>query len=268
MSQKDNIMPLLLQRKKELEKAIKRASFILQYPVEERLEISGRNGHYRYYQTKKDDIYPKTCEKKYLSDIHAAKRIAEYDYAVHMTKLATAELSKLDKLLALYQDTTPEDYYSKLHPGRKSLISPLLPDDEAYTAQWLSEIPKSQNTYQKFTPFQTENNETVRSKSEKIIADKLKIMGVPYIYEKPLYLRTGTKFPDFTAINQRTRKEYYWEHLGKMDDSDYFESAMTKLEVYYENDIWPGKNLIITYETENHPIDISLVEKIIREYLL
>ena len=35
----------------------------------------------------------------------------------------------------------------------------------------------------------TEKGESVKSKSEKIIADKLNMMNIPYCYEVPLYLK-------------------------------------------------------------------------------
>ena len=53
-----------------------------------------------------------------------------------------------------------------------------------------------------------------------------------------------------------------------MDSPDYFQDAMGKLAMYSQNGIWPGKNLIITYETKQLPIDVKMVEELIREYLL
>lgn len=108
----------------------------------------------------------------------------------------------------------------------------------------------------------------MRSKSEKILADKLYAMNIPYVYEIPLYLRGyGDVRPDFMVLNKRTRKEYYWEHLGMMDDREYCEKTIRKIECYEKNGIFPGKNLLLTYETEMHPLNGRVVEEIIREYL-
>jgi len=115
----------------------------------------------------------------------------------------------------------------------------------------------------------TEKNEHVRSKSEKILADKLNLMHIPYHYEKPLHLHGyGIVHPDFTILNKRTRKEYYWEHLGMMDDASYSEKAVMKIETYEKNSIFPGDSLILTYETSVHPLDSRLIELIIHKYLL
>ena len=53
----------------------------------------------------------------------------------------------------------------------------------------------------------TEKGEAVRSKSEKIIADKLYMKEIPYVYEQPLYLKGyGYVVPDFKILNVRTKK--------------------------------------------------------------
>ncbi|MCR5188057.1 MAG: hypothetical protein K6C97_03910 [Treponema sp.] len=68
-------------------------------------------------------------------------------------------------------------------------------------------------------------------------------------------------------MNIRTRAEFYWEHFGLMDDSDYSDNAAGKLRLYTENGILPGRNLIITMETKNDPISTRCIDKIINEYL-
>ena len=47
----------------------------------------------------------------------------------------------------------------------------------------------------------TERGERVRSKSEKIIADKLFLQNIPYHYERPIYLKGfGMVYPDFCCL--------------------------------------------------------------------
>ena len=109
----------------------------------------------------------------------------------------------------------------------------------------------------------------MRSKSEKIIADTLERRRIPYRYECPLELK-GKRIihPDFTVLNKRTKKEYYWEHLGMMDDKEYVVNAIKRLESMIQNGIFPGKKLIISVETKALSINISLIESIIKEYLI
>lgn len=268
MSQKESILLLLIQRKSELEKAIKQANQILKTPIEGYLEVNRQNNHYRYYLKPFTVSTNKTRTRTYIKDINIAKSIANHDYAKQVLKSSTQELKQILSLIATYSHTTADDCYQSLHPGRKLLVSPILIDDEQYANQWLSDIPITQNSYPVVAPILTENNEIVRSKSEKIIADKLKLKGIPYKYENPLHLGSATKYPDFTVLNKRTRKEYYWEHMGMIDNADYLKKAITKIETYYENEIILGKNLIITYETSCQPLSVKVIESLINEYLL
>ena len=94
-------------------------------------------------------------------------------------------------------------------------------------------------------------------------------MNIPYFYEVPLYLQGyGYVKPDFTILNKRTGKTYYWEHLGLMDVEDYCQTAIKKIECYEKNRIYPGKQLILTYETKDHPLNIRIAERLIKEYLM
>lgn len=109
----------------------------------------------------------------------------------------------------------------------------------------------------------------MRSKTEILIANALNKHGIPYHYEKPLYLDGyGTIHPDFTVLNVRLRKEFYWEHMGLMDDVDYAEKALQRITAYEKNGYFPGTELILTHETQKYPMDSRLIDKMIRRYLM
>lgn len=270
MNQREKMLPDLYQRQKELEKVIQRASKYTEFPAKGLLEVNWNQNHYRYYFKEKESnaASKDKAKRKYIKDIKMAKKIASYDYAKQIIKSATAELKHVTSLIKTYQKLTAEEIFKSMHPGRQILVEPLVLDDEQYAEQWLSCSSQNQNSYPIQFPIQTENHEIVRSKSEKIIADKLKLAGVPYIYEKPLQMGKITKYPDFTVLNKRTRQEYYWEHMGLIDQPEYFKMAMEKIETYSKNHIWLGKNLIITYETSGHPLDVGMIDQMIQEYLI
>lgn len=52
-----------------------------------------------------------------------------------------------------------------------------------------------------------------------------------------------------------------------MDNAEYAESALRKIETYQRNNIFPGDRLILTHETSKHPINSRLIEKLIFKYL-
>ena len=135
--------------------------------------------------------------------------------------------------------------------------------------KWLS-IPYQGKSFDDHTPeLYTTKGERVRSKSEIIIADSLMRADVPYRYECPLVLKGyGKVYPDFTVLNVKLRKELYWEHLGMMDDSEYVEHALQKIATYEQNGIFPGDNLILTYETKQNPVNQKIITLMIQRYLL
>ena len=91
----------------------------------------------------------------------------------------------------------------------------------------------------------------VRSKSEVIISNMLFDRDIPFYYEKPLYARDGSFYlPDFT-INWRG-EEYYWEHLGLLDQERYRNHWQLKKAWYEEH--FPGK-LLTTEESGQLSID-------------
>ena len=119
------------------------------------------------------------------------------------------------------------------------------------------------------TEFYTDNGERVRSKSEVLIANAMKKHGIPYKYECPIVLKgIGKIHPDFTALNIRRRKIYYWEHLGKMDDPDYARKNTFRLNMYEKNGLFHGDSLITTRETSTLPLDTKLLDRMIDHYLL
>ena len=96
----------------------------------------------------------------------------------------------------------------------------------------------------------------------------MKKYDIPYRYEAPLKINgAGTIHPDFTVLNVRTRKEYYREHLGRMDDPSYAENALQRIALYEKNSIFPGNKLILSFETMTHPINTKNIEKTIEFYL-
>ena len=48
----------------------------------------------------------------------------------------------------------------------------------------------------------------------------------------------------------------------------YARSAVRKIQAYEENGIYPGENLILTFETEKTILDIRIVKGLVERYLL
>ena len=60
----------------------------------------------------------------------------------------------------------------------------------------------------------------------------------------------------------------YLEHFGMMDNPEYAHKAIQKLETYAQNGIYIGKNLLVTFETLRSPLDMKMVEGMLKEFIL
>jgi hypothetical protein len=101
----------------------------------------------------------------------------------------------------------------------------------------------------------------VRSKSEVIIANMLAERDIPFRYEVPLFAPDGTFYlPDFTVTARG--EQWFWEHLGRLDQEAYRNHWDTK-KAWYDR-FFPGR-LLVTQESSN----LSLVaDRRIKESLV
>ena len=53
-----------------------------------------------------------------------------------------------------------------------------------------------------------------------------------------------------------------------MDDPTYIEKAFAKLKIYAQNGFIPTINLIVTYETMEHPLSMLEIEECVEKYFL
>lgn len=249
----------LLQMKKEKEKAL------IKVP-DGTLRICSTGGRTQYYHR----IDPKDVTGVYIreKDIQLARQLAQKDYDRKVLSAVEKELRAIRKYIENQPTTDAEQIYEKLHKERRKLITPIRETDEHYVQAWENITYQGKDFFESIPELYTAKGERVRSKSEIIIADTLNREGVPYRYECPIHLDgIGPVYPDFTVLNLKLRKEMYWEHLGMMDDPDYVGNAMQKIASYEQNGIYPGDQLILTYETKLHPINQKQIAGIIQHYL-
>lgn len=201
--------------------------------------------------------------------------LAQKKHYLKMMDAATREIKQIDRCLkALQSDrciSDIDDVFPSLHKGIQNLSGPFTVTDDGYAVKWLKDNLKGSTGKKQLTgELETSRGIKVKSKSEVIIADRLDLAGVPYVYEFTLGLDNGNsiRYPDFYVLNKRTRKTYFWEHLGMLDKGNYCYASQVKLDEYARNGYFPGKNLLITFESENRPLSTKYVDMLIKEYLL
>ena len=252
----NSVISILEKELIELGKFITKLETKSKYKSEGRLRIDNKKSKCQYYYMDRKENSSAGHNGRYMKkeELSLAKAIAQRDYDAIALKKAKERKKCIDTFINKYAKTDLKELYNKTHPQRRALIETDIISDEEYVRRWLAVEYKGKSEVE--DDIVTERGECVRSKSEKIIADKLNMLNIPYRYEYPLMLDNGkTVYPDFTILKMPERKEVYFEHFGMIDDEEYFEHMIYKLNSYENNGIYMGINLFITYETSKKPLN-------------
>jgi len=249
-----------------LQQLIENKRNVLKNAPEGLINVAHTKDRKRYYVK----MNPKDKKRKYIkkNDQQLVQALIQKDYDEKVLHAAQQELNVLEQLQESYPQHTYEAIYKNLSADRQSWVQPVELPTEEFVEQWKNATYPQKPFHPDLPEYYTDKGERVRSKSEILIANTLAKHNIPYKYECPLHLKgCGTIHPDFTVLNVRTREEYYFEHMGMMDDAGYLDEALQRIEMYERNGIFPGKKLILTYETSKHPINLKNVERLIIHYL-
>ncbi|MCR5761393.1 MAG: hypothetical protein K6F82_05310 [Sphaerochaetaceae bacterium] len=205
-------------------------------------------------------FYYREGEKKsYISkDCVLVKTLSQKEYFENIYKKTKEEIrilnSAVQKLNRLHEkeDSAGFKKYKKPYVKEFRMVE-ILGDEWKRTNQKDSEHI-----------FSTDKGDYVRSKAEVIIANMLN-KKVPYIYEKRMIVNGHVVYPDFYVMNERTGEIIIIEHLGKMGDQNYARRNIKKLNDYIMDGFVLGKNLLITMETDDEPLNIDVVKRMIKQ---
>lgn len=262
-----NLNELLTKRADELTDIISRCRRALAHAPTGALRAVMIKGKPRYYhRTSKKDR-----SGKYLGadKIGLARRLAQRDYLRQVLEMSDKLLQSVNGLLSVLAAYSPEDYYDSLNTARKALVTPILLSDEAFAKYWESQ-PYESKAFDIGAPeYYSRKGERMRSKSEVIIADILYSLGIPYKYECPLILDNGKViYPDFTILKVSTREVFILEHMGMMGDSYYASHNIQRLNDLIFSGFIPGINLILTMESDTHPLNTKAIETMLQKILI
>lgn len=251
----------LLQRKESNKRIIETCKRHILNSNDDSLIVKHESRRTQFYLSNKDG-------RTYLP--HSSPligKLAQKDYYEKVLEAAQRENKWIDTVLRTMPKETVENIFQD-DPTRRSLIKPLILNDQEFVAQWESVTYERKPFYPGQQTFPTDKGDLVKSKSEALIANKLFQMGIPYRYEYPLELSGyGVVYPDFTILDVKERKEYIVEHLGMLDNPQYETNALTKLATYERNGYFDGDKLILTLEDSKHPLDTNSLEKLLRARL-
>lgn len=249
----DSLKRELLIRKQSLEKAIEKAVDVISAAPDGSLRIDASKETARFFHMQNEKT-----KRVYISkeSTEVVMKLANKEYAEKVLEKAQKELREIDRYLAMIRRGSADMEYSKLNDTRKTLVAPILLDKDTSIEKWNSQPYERSTNHPEHLRFKTRRGEMVRSKSEAFIANTYLELGIPYRYECALALKENVLLhPDFTILDINHRRIMYHEHLGRMDKPDYVAEQMWKLREYQKNGIFVGKNLLITFETEEYPFD-------------
>ena len=195
-----------------------------------------------------------------------AAALIQKKYDEEVLKAANKQLSAISSFLKCYDPEALGGVFEKQSDVRKNYILPVELPDQEYKMRWQSKEYEPKQFAENISEHYTSRGERVRSKSEVMIADALYRAGIPYKYECPLELNGMILHPDFTILRMEDRKEIYWEHLGMMDDPEYCLNAIQRIRLYEANGIFPGIDLVLSMETGSMPINLAVINNLIKEY--
>lgn len=207
---------------------------------------------------------PKYISKK---DSFLAEKLAQKQFLSLMLADLQEEQIAVDACLSHYSNyvSKAEQFLAtpsvaqQLFQNSRKIPNPTLQD-------WFSAPYERNQTHPEHLIHKTGLGFNVRSKSESLIALLLHQYNIPFHYEEKLLVGGSTFYPDFTVRHPKTGEFLYIEHLGMMDVPSYRQKAFNKLQIYISHGIIPFVNLIITFETKDYPLDLALVEMLIRYY--
>lgn len=256
--ERDNLVKLIPKLEKGISKAPE-GSLVM-------LKARGRYPQY-YHYIEGDRENGKNGRYLPKKELKLVQRLAQKQYESEVLECAKRRANAISVFLKKYQENDTEAIYENLSEERKALVSPLFETNEMFELTWRESIRANANDFPKEIELYTEAGECVRSKSEKILADGFRRMGIPYIYEPELELADGSRmYPDFALLHKGKRKTIYFEHFGMMDYPEYSTKAIKKIMKYEENGYWFGDNLLCTFETSENPLDMRIVEKMLKQY--
>ena len=251
----------LIKRKSQLEVQVRRLYKELERMPGGYLRCE-RNGKYVKWFHYHDGIHEYIPKKR--KDL--AESLAIRKYKEMQLEEVKTELQAIERYMKCKEDSPCSEELLKDTSMYQPLLTPYFAEFDEEISKWVNEPYARNPSHPEKLIHKTVAGIMVRSKSEALIVASLVKNHIPFRYECPIYLNDHILYPDFTILHPKTRKIYYWEHFGKMDDLGYVRKTNAKIDTYFINGMNPASNLIMTFESSLSPLDYELVDATIDLY--
>ena len=227
------------------------------------------DGTYKYYR--RLALPNKSYKEFYLGNQNRkeALQLAEKMIAEKKIRDYQNEKRLLQRELA-FQEKEPEaEVFLRQHQGIAALLREQEKQSEDPGLKWKNTPYNRSLKYPENLKYTTiVPGLMVRSKSEAMIVASLERHGVPYHYDECIIINGEQIAIDFVCLNVRTGVIYYWDHRGMLDNLNYINKTLYCENLFLNNGYIPWINMIVTTETQDHPLDLQWVDIIIEQYLI
>lgn len=226
------------------------------------LYIRKNRSGWQYYEKLKNEEHPITGNREKILRL-MRKRVIEYE--MRCREIFCSSIAEITEKIAGELMNEERKSYARTLKRIYEIgnVPTIVPDRDAEA--WRKEEYVTNPYMPEKRIYMTACGIMVRSKSEKIIADRLYAFGIDFRYEAQLVLAGDLVYPDFT-IRTKSGQIIIWEHLGMLDDEGYMQSTIMKLERYRQAGFKQHTNLICTDEEDIKSVQI--IDDIIKKHLL
>lgn len=205
-------------------------------------------------------------------DKHDYKALSKYvnkRFAKDALNVIRQNLKACDRFLQAHSTIELEDVAAQ-YPEEFRKLNTLYKDKKTYMDEWRAAEFRSNQFKTEQLLCKASDGHMYRSKTEVMIAEILMKYDLPFRYECELLLGNTRHiiFPDFTILNPKDMKEWYFEHFGMMDNAEYASNAVRRITSYANAGYELGDRFIFTVECSAAPISMEYVERIIRHYFI
>lgn len=208
---------------------------------------------------------------EYLStrDRRKIAALAQKNYYKKLRNVIVEECDRLEVFLKSYDPDAKHRVYSLLSPARQELVRPMYVSVDDTVNKWRSEHYLRYTDHPEQLRYVTDRGDRVRNSSDAALANLFHSHRhrLLYRYEAALSEQGGRAcFPTFTLLRLADGQKYYWEHVILNGGPQRMDEFIQKLSVYYRLGIYPGENLIVTFESPGMPLDLHNVRLLLRHY--
>ena len=259
----------LLTLKQTDENALATAEKLLRHSPEGDIIFRTVRNTPRYYHSVTAD--PSTAKRK-RSEIYLGEKQSMLVYALTRKRYLKTlcpplrkEIAALDRFIKAYH---PEEKYEALNSVPDDLhehITPLFTAQSEKCQIWQAQAFES-NPFpiDPESCYTTARGDSVRSRAECILCDKVNRRLLAYHYEEKLVLGRNEIYPDLTIMHPQTCELYFLEYFGMMDNPAYAKNAMEKIHLYYAAGL--GPRLITIFDSREAPFSFNQLDAILDSY--